>query len=206
MRLALVLHPFISGAWPVLAIHVPFLAEDSQKEPLTPATIPGSSPATGRHSDRLSHGIRWCEPGAPCAIISRPLEPTGAGRSASLLRSEETMDIPSSSEPSSCCLNSWLPAEGNSSPRKTSAEALRPTFRAAGRTGSSREQTGLDASHLREARVRPYPCPECQSGSSENSGYNHCEALDVLACYDGRQPRRALGRQKPFPSGRGGFT
>jgi hypothetical protein len=116
------------------------------------------------------------------------------------------MVIPGSNAPSSCCLNSWLAVEGNSSPGKTKS-ALRPTFQATGRTGSSPEQMVLDASHLREARVRRYPRPERQSGSSENRVYNHCEALDVGSGYDRREPRKASGRGRShFLQERGSFT
>jgi hypothetical protein len=104
--------------------------------------------------------------------------------------------IPSSSEPN-CCSNSWLAAEGKRSLPRLEPRALKRFIQ------RSRQLTGLDASNLREAMIRPYPRPERQSGWFENSVDNHCEALHVVPGYDWRGPRRGLGQQNPFPSGRG---
>jgi hypothetical protein len=94
---------------------------------------------------------------------------------------------------------------GGSPPRKTkSVKAIHPPFRETGETGSSPQQTVLDAFNLRGARVCPYRRPERQSGSSENS----VEALHSFRCCTWLRPARAKqsSAEAGALSGRGGFT
>jgi hypothetical protein len=116
-----------------------------------------------------------------------------------------------SNEPNcSCCLKSWLAVAGHSARRKTkSVKALHPTFQATGRTGSSPEQTALGAFNLQQARALPFPRPERQSGSSDNSA----EALRGFGCRTRLRPARAKesGGEAEAPAfrqplGSGGFT
>jgi hypothetical protein len=75
-------------------------------------------------------------------------------------------------------------------------------------TGSQR-MTALGAFNLQEARALPFPRPERQSGSSENSA----EALRGFGCRTRLRPARAKesGGEAEAPAfrlplGRGGFT
>jgi hypothetical protein len=145
--------------------------------------------------DQKARRARPCGPGAQSACRRSRLAPCNRTRPCVPM-------IPTSQ--ARAALKSWLAVERKAPLVKPRAlKRFVQRSRELARPEAVLKRTALDVLNLREAR--PAPCHAGLGVRADRWGilWKHCETLDVVPGLDRRGRKRAAGKQKPLPSGRG---